>query len=102
MFEYLMPLLFTRSSSNSLLEQACRDAVERQIEYGNEQRDAMGHFRIGLERARCQPDYQYRAFGVPALALNPGTEERTGGGALFDRARPAGGSGGRDRQSASG
>ncbi len=35
MFEYLMPLLFTRTYSNSLLDHACRDAVERQMAYGN-------------------------------------------------------------------
>ena len=29
MFEYLMPLLFTRTFTNSLLDSACRDAVER-------------------------------------------------------------------------
>ena len=36
MFEYLMPSLFTRTFENSLLERACRDAVDRQIEYGRE------------------------------------------------------------------
>ena len=45
MFEYLMPLLFTRTFANSLLERACRDAVERQIEYGDEDNwRALGHF----------------------------------------------------------
>ena len=34
MFEYLMPLLFTRTFSNSLLDHACRDAVTQQIAYG--------------------------------------------------------------------
>ena len=32
MFEYLMPLLFMRTYSNSLLDHACRDAVAQQIE----------------------------------------------------------------------
>ncbi|MDP9054565.1 MAG: DUF3131 domain-containing protein, partial [Acidobacteriota bacterium] len=36
MFEYLMPLLFTRNFTNSLLEHACQDAVQRQIAYGSE------------------------------------------------------------------
>ena len=31
MFEYLMPLLFMRTYTNSLLDHACRDAVDRQI-----------------------------------------------------------------------
>src|SRR6185503_18280036 len=37
MFEYLMPLLFTRSFRNSLLENACDAAVKRQIEYTKDQ-----------------------------------------------------------------
>ena len=39
MFEYLMPLLFTRTFANSLLDHACREAVRQQIEYGR--REAM-------------------------------------------------------------
>ena len=44
MFEYLMPILFTRTFDNSLLESACRDAVERQIEYGNRETRLRGVF----------------------------------------------------------
>jgi hypothetical protein len=36
MFEYLMPLLFTRSYRNSLLDNACAAAVDRQIDYARE------------------------------------------------------------------
>jgi hypothetical protein len=36
MFEYLMPLLFTRSFRNSLLENACAAAVNRQMEYARD------------------------------------------------------------------
>ena len=32
MFEYLMPMLFMRTYANSLLDQACREAVGRQKE----------------------------------------------------------------------
>ena len=52
MFEYLMPLLFTRTFANSLLDRACREAVERQIEYGREKTSPVGRFRIRLQRAR--------------------------------------------------
>ena len=31
MFEYLMPLLFMRTYQNSLLDQACRNSVARQL-----------------------------------------------------------------------
>jgi cyclic beta-1,2-glucan synthetase len=36
MFEYLMPSLVMYTPRNSLLDQTCRLAVERQIAYGNE------------------------------------------------------------------
>ena len=34
MFEYLMPILFTRTHEDSLLDRACHDAVYCQIAYG--------------------------------------------------------------------
>jgi cyclic beta-1,2-glucan synthetase len=74
-FEYLMPLLFTRTYSNSLLDYACRDAVRRQIDYGNENGIPWGISESAWSALDAHQIYQYRAFGVPALALNPGTEE---------------------------
>ena len=56
MFEYLMPLLFTRTFDNSLLDNACRDAVAEQIEYGKGEECPLGHFRIRLQRPRRQSD----------------------------------------------
>ena len=74
MFEYLMPLLFTRTFENSLLERACRDAVDRQIEYGNENGVPWGISESGFSAIDANGIYQYRAFGVPALALDPSAE----------------------------
>src|SRR5260370_5310620 len=37
LFEYLMPLLVMRSYPGTLLDQSCRMAVRRQIEYGRQQ-----------------------------------------------------------------
>jgi cyclic beta-1,2-glucan synthetase len=74
MFEYMMPLLFTRTFENSLLERACRDAVDRQIEYGNENGVPWGISESGYSAIDANGIYQYRAFGVPALALDPGME----------------------------
>ena len=74
MFEYLMPLLFTRTFEHSLLERACRDAVDRQIEYGNENGVPWGISESGFSAIDANGIYQYRAFGVPALALDPGAE----------------------------
>ncbi len=74
MFEYMMPLLFTRAFENSLLERACRDAVDRQIEYGNENGVPWGISESGYSAIDANGIYQYRAFGVPDLALDPGSE----------------------------
>jgi cyclic beta-1,2-glucan synthetase len=74
MFEYLMPLLFTRSFANSVLDQACRDAVGRQIDYGEENNIPWGISESAWSALDSHQIYQYRAFGVPALSLNPTTE----------------------------
>ena len=74
MFEYLMPLLFTRTFENSLLERACRDAVDRQIEYAGQFQAPWGISESGYSAIDAHEIYQYHAFGVPALALNPGVD----------------------------
>ncbi len=66
MFEYLMPLLFTRTFANSLLDQACRDAVQQQIEYGHEKDVPWGISESAYSALDANQIYQYRAFGVPA------------------------------------
>ena len=76
MFEYLMPVLFTRTYSNSMLESACHDAVQRQIEYGNQNSIPWGISECAYSAIDSHQIYQYRAFGVPALALNPGLESQ--------------------------
>ncbi len=75
MFEFLMPLLFTRTFANSLLDHACRDAVELQIDYGREKKVPWGTSESAYSALDAHQIYQYRAFGVPALALNPGLED---------------------------
>ncbi len=75
MFEYLMPLLFTRTFTNSLLDSACRVAIERQIEYGNRNDAPWGVSESAYSALDAHRIYQYRAFGVPALALNPSLDE---------------------------
>jgi cyclic beta-1,2-glucan synthetase len=74
MFEYLMPLLFARTYANSLLDQAVREAVARQIEYGHEKRVPWGISESAYSALDDHRVYQYRAFGVPALALHPDME----------------------------
>jgi cyclic beta-1,2-glucan synthetase len=76
MFEYLMPLLFTRTFTNSMLDKACRDALHRQIEYGAENGVPWGVSESAFSAIDSHQTYQYKAFGVPTLALNPGLEDQ--------------------------
>ncbi len=75
MFEYLMPLLFMRTFANSLLDHACREAVRQQIAYGNEKDVPWGISECAYGALDANQIYQYRAFGVPSLALKPGLED---------------------------
>jgi cyclic beta-1,2-glucan synthetase len=69
MFEYLMPLIFTRSFENSLLHHACSEAVSIQIDYGRRRRVPWGISESAFSALDANQIYQYRAFGVPALGL---------------------------------
>ena len=98
MFEYLMPMLVMPSYDGTLLDQTCRAAVARQIEYGNQLDMPVGHVRIRLQRARC-------ALQLPVPRLRrprPGAEARAGRGpgdrALCQRAGADGRSGRRHPQ----
>jgi cyclic beta-1,2-glucan synthetase len=75
MFEYLMPLLFTQTHENSLLDRACYDAVRCQIAYARQNRVPWGMSESAFSALDRHNVYQYRAFGVPALALKRGQEE---------------------------
>ncbi len=75
MFEYLMPLLFMRTFANSLLDNACREAVRQQIAYGREKNVPWGISECAYGALDANQIYQYRAFGVPCLALKPGLED---------------------------
>ncbi len=74
MFEYLMPVLLTRTHENSLLDRACRDAVHCQIAYAAQQGVPWGISESAFSALDRHNVYQYRAFGVPALALKRGQE----------------------------
>ncbi len=75
MFEYLMPLLLMRSLANSLLDDACREALRQQIAYGNTRQVPWGISECAYGALDANQIYQYRAFGVPCLALKPGLED---------------------------
>ncbi|MCX6071148.1 MAG: cellobiose phosphorylase, partial [Chloroflexi bacterium] len=72
MFEYLMPLLLTRSYTGTLLDQSCRTAVMRQMEYAGGRDAPWGISESGYYAFDAALNYQYRAFGVPGLGLRRG------------------------------
>ena len=72
MFEYLMPLLFTQTHENSLLDRGCHDAVRCQIAYAEQSKVPWGISESAFSALDRNNVYQYRAFGVPALALKRG------------------------------
>jgi cyclic beta-1,2-glucan synthetase len=72
MFEYLMPLLFTRTYPHTLLDEALREAVGLQIDYGRQQRVPWGISEAAFAATDSHQIYQYQAFGVPGLGLKRG------------------------------
>ena len=72
MFEYLMPLLVMPTYEHTLLDQTCKAAVERQIQYGGQRGVAWGISESGYNTIDVHLNYQYRAFGVPGLGLKRG------------------------------
>jgi cellobiose phosphorylase len=72
MFEYLMPLLVMPTYDNTLLDQTCKVAVGRQIEYGRQRGVPWGISESGYNTVDVHLNYQYRAFGVPGLGLKRG------------------------------
>ncbi|EQD48442.1 glycosyltransferase 36, partial [mine drainage metagenome] len=75
MFEYLMPLLVMPNYAGTLLDQTCRAAVARQIEYGQQLGLPWGVSESGYNTQDMHCNYQYRAFGVPGLGLRRGLSE---------------------------
>jgi cyclic beta-1,2-glucan synthetase len=72
LFEYLMPLLLMKSYDDTLLDQSCRRAVRRQVEYGREQGVPWGISESAFNLVDRHGNYQYKAFGVPGLGLKRG------------------------------
>ena len=72
MFEYLMPILVMASRPFSLLDQTHHAAVRRQIAYGDSRGVPWGISESAYNVRDRHETYQYRAFGVPDLALKRG------------------------------
>jgi len=75
MFEYLMPLLVMPTYENTLLDETCKAAVKRQIEYGRQRGVPWGISESGYNMVDIRLNYQYSAFGVPGLGLKRGLAE---------------------------
>jgi cyclic beta-1,2-glucan synthetase len=74
MFEYLMPLLMQKTYENSMLDQACREAVQIQMRYGRQRGVPWGISESAYADLDASRIYQYKAFGVPGLGLKRGLE----------------------------
>ena len=72
MFEYLMPELLMRAPAPSLLGQSARAAVKAQMA----ERSPWGVSESGYCAFDMDMNYQYRAFGLKALALDGETREQ--------------------------
>ena len=72
MFEYLMPALVMQSFPFTLLDQTYQGAVAAQIAYGAERGVPWGVSESAYNARDRNQVYQYRAFGVPDLALKRG------------------------------
>ena len=72
LFEYLMPLLLTRSYPGTLLDDSCRMAVRRQQDYAAQRGVPWGMSESAYDAVDRHDNYQYKAFGVPGLGLKRG------------------------------
>jgi len=72
MFEYLMPLLVMPTRPFSLLDQTCQAALKRQIAFARARGVPWGISESAYNVRDRHDTYQYRAFGVPDLALKRG------------------------------
>ncbi len=70
MFEYLMPVLWMRSHPNTLLDRTSRAAVRAHQSYATNRGVPWGISEAAFSKRDEAGNYQYAAFGVPALALN--------------------------------
>ena len=70
-----MPLLVMPTYEHTLLDQTCKVAVEKQIEYGKKRGVPWGISESGYNAIDIHLNYQYRAFGVPGLGLKRGLSE---------------------------
>ena len=96
LFEYLMPLLVMRSYPGTLLDESCRLAVRRQIDYADRHGVPWGISESVYNLVDRHGTPQYKAFGIPGLGLKRGLGDEvvvapyaTGLAAMIDPAASA-------------
>ncbi len=72
MFEYLMPVLVMRSLPQTLLAQTYGSVIERHVAYARARTVPWGVSESAYNLRDRHQTYQYRAFGIPDLALKRG------------------------------
>ena len=75
MFEYMMPTLWMQTSPETLLAQSLPLVVTAQRQFIGRRRMPWGISEASHSERDPQGNYQYHAFGVPTLALNPPPKE---------------------------
>ncbi len=71
MFEYLMPNLVFKEYEDSVYAQTSRAAVLQQMKYAKEANIPWGISESQYYRFDLNSNYQYKAFGVPKIRLQP-------------------------------
>lgn len=75
MFEYLMPSLVLKSYKNSLINETYKTIIKVQQAYGKKNKVPWGISESGFFAFDNQLNYQYKAFGVPALGFKRGLKD---------------------------
>ena len=71
MFEYLMPNLVFKEYDNSVYAESSKAAVLQQLKYAKEMNIPWGISESQYYRFDLNSNYQYKAFGVPKIRLQP-------------------------------
>ncbi len=75
MFEYFMPPLLIRNYEGTLLHQSLHTVVRQHVAYGRQKGVPWGISESGYYTFDSAQNYQYKAFGVPALGFKRGLGE---------------------------
>ncbi|KDR95267.1 Cellobiose phosphorylase [Peptoclostridium litorale DSM 5388] len=72
MFEYLMPTLAMRKFDNTVLDETYKSILNSQIDYAKKNKIPWGMSESAYYMFDPELNYQYKAFGIPELALKRG------------------------------